>query len=245
MTIVHLSSLLSRSRARRIVSVATLGLLLVPVLTGCLRVQVSMGVSADDRVSGQIVAAAVPTSEDDLGPQLTPPSSLADKIRVQEYRKDGYVGSQAFFSDLTFGDVGQLGSMSEQTSGTLQVSLRRSGDLVSLEARADLENVPSQGSDVQFTIAFPTRVATTNGNREGDSIVSWRLPPGEVSTLRAQVRYPDPSTRSFAGWAGIVGGISLGVAVVVGALAWMARSRELRVGSGRSHDGGGSHDAGD
>ncbi|AOW94723.1 DUF3153 domain-containing protein [Rhodococcus sp. WMMA185] len=200
--------------------------MLVPVLAGCLRVQVSMGVSADDRVSGQIVAATVPEDDQDQGPQLTPPAALSDKIRVQEYRQDGYVGSQAFFSDLTFGDVQQLGSMSDQGNGSFQVSLRRAGDLVTLDGRADLGSVPAQGTDVQVTVAFPAKIITTNGTLQSDSTVSWTLPAGTTSTLRAEVRYQDPSTRSFAGWAGIMGGVTLGVAVVVAALAWMARNKE-------------------
>ncbi|MFC9833468.1 LppM family (lipo)protein [Rhodococcus sp. NPDC127530] len=224
------------TRSRRVLSLAALGLLLVPLLAGCLRVQVSMGVSADDRVSGQIVAAAVPANDQDKGPQLTPPDSLSGKVRVQEYKKDGYVGSQAFFSDLTFGDVQQLGTMSEQANGSFQISLQRTGDLVTLDGKADLDSVPAQGTDVQFTIAFPARVATTNGTREGDSIVSWKLPAGDTSTIRAEVRYSDPSTRSFAGWAGIMAGVALGVAVIVGALAWMARNRDPVTGSGRARD---------
>jgi hypothetical protein len=161
---------------------------------------------------------------------------LSDKVRIQEYKKDGYVGSQAFFSDLTFGDVQQLGTMSEQATGSFQISLQRTGDLVTLDGKADLSSVPAQGSDVQFTIAFPARVATTNGTREGDSIVSWKLPAGDTSTIRAEVRYSDPSTRSFAGWAGIMAGVTLGVAVIVGALAWLARNRDPVAGSGRTKD---------
>ncbi|MDX5310856.1 MAG: DUF3153 domain-containing protein, partial [Rhodococcus sp. (in: high G+C Gram-positive bacteria)] len=64
-----------RSR-RRSLAAAALLLLLVPVLAGCLRVQATMGVSADDRVSGQIVAATIPADENDKGPQLTAPDSL-------------------------------------------------------------------------------------------------------------------------------------------------------------------------
>lgn len=195
-----------------------------------------MGISSDDRVNGQIIAAAVPTGDDDAGPQLTPPATLAHKIVLEEYQEDGYVGTQARFNDLTFGEVAQLGQLSDQTSGTMQISLRRSGDVVTLDGTVDLENVPAQNADVQFKVIFPTRVGTTNGTREGDSIVAWRLPAGEVSTLRAEVRYPDPNTRGLAGWAGIVGGVSLGVAVIVGALAWMARSREPRAGSGRREE---------
>ncbi|NMN94878.1 LppM family (lipo)protein [Antrihabitans stalactiti] len=212
------------ANARRVFSVAILALLMVPMLTSCLRVQVSMGVSADDRVSGQIVAAAVPQNENDKGPQLKPPDSLSGKVRVQEYKQDGYVGSQAFFSNLSFGDVQQLGQMSDQSSGAFQLQFQRAGDLVSLTGKADLKNVPAQGSDVQFTIAFPARVATTNGTRETDSIVSWKLPPGSVTTIRAEVRYADPNTRSFAGWAGIVGGVAIGVSAIIVALAYVTRT---------------------
>ncbi|WP_305095271.1 DUF3153 domain-containing protein [Prescottella sp. R16] len=196
----------------------------MPLLAGCLRVQVTMGVSTDDKVSGQIVAATVPKDENDKGPQLTPPDSLAPRIRVEEYRKDGYVGTQAFFSDLTFGDVNDLGSMYGQTGGVLQLALRRAGDQVTLDGRVDLEDIPAQGTDVQFTIAFPTRITTTNGVRNGDSTVTWTLPAGDVSTLHAEVRYPDPRTRSFAGWAGMAGGVAVAVAVIVGVMAWRGRN---------------------
>lgn len=229
MSFVPSPSSVSRSRnPRRLLSALALALLLAPLLTGCLRAQVSMGVSSDDRVSGQIVAATIPTSESDTGPTLVAPSSLASKIRISEYRQDGYVGTQAKFSDLSFGDVQALGSMSEQATGSYQLVLRRSGDTVTLDGKADLQTVPVQGTDVQFTIAFPARIGTTNGTRDGDNIITWKLPAGEVTSMRAEVSYPDPNTRSFAGWAGIVGGVTVGVAAIVGAMAWVTRNPPVR-----------------
>lgn len=210
-------------------------LICVPLLSGCLRVQVSMGVSPDDRVSGQIVVATVPADNKDTGPQLTPSDSLASKVRVQEYRQDGFVGSQAFFSNLTFGEVQQLGSMSSRTGNALQLNFQRAGDVVTLDGKADLKAVPD-GSDIQFSIAFPARVATTNGTRDGDSIVTWKLTPGEVNTMRAEVRYADPSTRGFAGWAGIVAGVTLGVALIIGAMGYLARDRSPRFSDDRAED---------
>ncbi|MEV6431813.1 DUF3153 domain-containing protein [Nocardia sp. NPDC051463] len=201
-----------------------LAALLVPVLASCLRVQVSMGVSSNDRVSGRIVAAVVPVDPNDKGPQLKAPDSLAAKVRVEPYNQDGYVGSKVFFEDLSFGEVSQLGGLSEQTQGMFNLQFQRTGDLVSLTGRVDLKSVPPHGSDVQFTVAFPSRVAKTNGSREDDSTVSWKLPAGDVSVLRAEVSYADPNTRSFAGWAGIVGGITLAVAAIVAALAFMNRN---------------------
>ncbi|WUD67609.1 DUF3153 domain-containing protein [Nocardia sp. NBC_00508] len=211
-------------RGVRAAAAVLLAALLVPVLASCLRVQVSMGLSSNDRVSGRIVAAVVPAGPDDKGPQLKAPESLAAKVRVEPYAQDGYAGSQVFFEDLSFGEVQQLGQLSEQTQGMFQLHFQRTGDLVSLTGRVDLKSVPPHGSDVQFTIAFPARVAKTNGSREGDNIVSWKLPPGDVSTLRAEVSYADPNTRSFAGWAGIVGGITLAVAAVIAALAYLDRN---------------------
>ncbi|WP_420094832.1 LppM family (lipo)protein [Nocardia asteroides] len=201
-----------------------LATLLVPALAGCLRAQVSMGVSSNDRVSGRIVAAVVPVEPGDKGPQLTAPETLAGKLRVEPYTQDGYVGSQVFFDDLSFGEVQQLSGLSEQTQGMFQLQFTRTGDLVSLLGRVDLKTLPPHGSDVQFTVAFPARVAKTNGNREGDDVVSWKLPAGDVSTLRAEVSYADPNTRSFAGWAGIMGGITLAVAAMVAAVAYLDRN---------------------
>ncbi|MBF6174132.1 DUF3153 domain-containing protein [Nocardia blacklockiae] len=201
-----------------------LAVLLMPLLAGCLRLQVSMGVSSNDRVSGRIVAAAVPANDKDKGPELKVPESLSAKVRVEPYTQDGYAGSQVYFDDLTFGEVQQLGQLSDETQGMFNLQFTRTGDQVVLSGRVDLRTVPPQGSDVQFTVAFPSRVGTTNGTREGDSVVSWKLPPGDVSPVRAEVKYADPNTRSFAGWAGIVGGITLAVAAIVAVLAYVSRN---------------------
>lgn len=231
-----------RTHRRRVLSVVALALLVAPMLAGCLRVQVTMGVSANDRVAGQIVAASVPTSDSDTGPELVVPSSLEDKVRVEPYDQDGYVGSQAIFDDLSFGDVQTLGSIFQNAAGSFQLTLQRSGDTVTLAGNADLSSVPVQGSDVQFTIAFPARIGTTNGTRESDNSISWKLPAGEVTSVRAEVNYPDPNTRSFAGWAGIVGGVTVGVAAIVGAMAWVSRNPPLRGRGSRGTESGNSTD---
>ncbi|MBY4214426.1 DUF3153 domain-containing protein [Rhodococcus fascians] len=232
----------ARTRRRRVLSVLALTLLVAPMLVGCLRVQVTMGVSANDRVAGQIVAATVPTSDTDTGPELVVPSSIEDKVRVEPYNQDGYVGSQAIFDDLSFGDVQTLGSIFQNAAGSFQLTLQRSGDTVTLAGNADLSSVPVQGSDVQFTIAFPARIGTTNGTRESDNSISWKLPAGEVTSVRAEVNYPDPNTRSFAGWAGIVGGVTVGVAAIVGAMAWVSRNPPLGNRRKRAAETGESND---
>lgn len=190
-----------------------------------------MGVSANDRVSGVIVAAATAGTAGENGPQLKVPSTLGSKVRVDPYNQDGYTGSRATFTGLTFGEVQQLTQLSEQTK--VDLMFQRSGDLLTLTGKADLKSLPATGADVQFLVAFPARVAATNGTRQNETTISWKLAPGEVTSVRAEVRYADPNTRGFAGWALIVGGATVGVAIIIGALAYMARNSAPDRGSRR------------
>ncbi len=204
-------------------------LLLVPLATGCLRVRSSITISPDDLVSGEIIAAAKPKTPKDTGPQLDSNNlPFGQKVAVSNYDSDGYVGSQAVFSDLTFAEVPQLAAMNSNAAG-VNLSLRRNGNLVILDGRADLTSVTDPEADVELTVAFPGVVTSTNGDRVEADVVSWKLKPGVVSTMSAQARYTDPNTRSFTGagvWLGIA---SFAAAAVVGVLAWLSRDRSPRI----------------
>jgi hypothetical protein len=203
-------------------------LLVIPVLAGCLRVKASITISPDDLVSGDIVAAAKPRNDKDAGPQLDPNLAFSQKVAVSKYDRDGYVGSQAVFSDLTFAELPELARMNPDAQG-VNLSLRRAGDLVILEGRADLTSLNDPDADVELTVAFPGAVTSTNGDRADPDTVQWKLKPGVVSLLSAQARYTDPSTRSFTGAALWLGLSSIFVAAVVGLLAWFGRDRSPRV----------------
>ena len=203
-------------------------LLVIPVLAGCVRVKVSITISPDDLVSGDIVAAAKPRNDKDVGPQLDPNLAFSQKVAVSKYDRDGYVGSQAVFSDLTFAELPELARMNPDAQG-VNLSLRRAGDLVILEGRADLTSLTDPDADVELTVAFPGEVTSTNGDRADPDTVQWKLKPGVVSMLSAQARYTDPSMRSFNGAALWLGLSSIVVAAVVGLLAWFGRDRSPRV----------------
>jgi len=203
-------------------------LLVIPVLAGCVRVKVSITISPDDLVSGDIVAAAKPLNDKDAGPQLDPNLAFSQKVAVSKYDRDGYVGSQAVFSDLTFAELPELARMNPDAQG-VNLSLRRAGDLVILEGRADLTSLTDPDADVELTVAFPGEVTSTNGDRADPDTVQWKLKPGVVSMLSAQARYTDPSMRSFNGAALWLGLSSIVVAAVVGLLAWFGRDRSPRV----------------
>lgn len=224
----------SRPRLRRALAIAML-LLLVPLASGCLRVRASLTISPDDLVSGEIIAAAKPKTPKDTGPQLDGNNlAFSQKVAVSNYNSDGYVGSQAVFSDLTFAELPQLAHLNSDAAG-VNLSLRRNGNLVILDGRADLTSMNDQDADVELTVAFPGVVTSTNGERVDPDAVSWKLKPGVVSTMTAQARYTDPNTRSFTGagvWLGIA---SFAVAGVVALLAWISRDRSERLTGEREH----------
>jgi hypothetical protein len=212
-----------RSAGRRLLALLLL-CLTAPLLAGCLRVHTSITVSPEDRVSGEIIAAVKPRDDKDAGPQFDENLSFRQKVSVGRYTADGYVGSTATFSDLSFAELPQLANLSRDATG-VDVSLRRAGNLVILEGRVDLTNVTDSEADVTFTAAFPGEVTSTNGERVDSTRVEWKLKPGTVTTMTAQSRYPDPSTRSFAAtaiWLGLAACLAAGI---IAALAWRDHDR--------------------
>ena len=199
-------------------------LLAAPVLAGCLRVQASITVSPEDRVSGEIIAAVKPRDDKDNGPQFDENVGFSQKITVGRYAADGYVGSTAKFSDLSFAELPQLANLSRDAAG-VDISLRRAGNVVILEGRVDLTNVTASEADVKFSAAFPGEIISANGERIGTDAVEWKLKSGTVTTMSAQARYTDPSTRSFAAtalWLGLAACLAAGI---IAALAWRDHDR--------------------
>jgi hypothetical protein len=213
----------STRRARRLVALLML-VLLVPMAVGCVRVRAAITVSPDDRVSGQLVAAAIPRDENDKGPQLLNTLPFSNKVSISSYQRDDYVGSQAVFSDLTFAEVPQLANMNRDAAG-VDISLRRAGDLVILEGRVDLTSVSDPEADVSLSVSFPGDVTSTNGEQVSTDMVQWKLKPGVVTTMNAQARYTDPSARSFTGAAIWLGLGAFVVAGIIAGVAWMSRDR--------------------
>ena len=205
-------------------------LILIPLATGCVRVRASITISPDDRVSGEIIAASKPRNSEDKGPQFNGGSlPFSEKVAISDYSKDGYVGSQAVFSDLTFAELPQLANMNHDAAG-VDVSVRRAGDSVILEGRADLTALTDPNADVSLSVSFPGAVTSTNGDQVDSQVVEWKLKPGVVTTMSAQARYTDPSARSFTGAAMWMGLSALLVAALIGTLAWVSRDQSPRVG---------------
>jgi len=226
MTLVR-SPVQDPSRRRQLRVLALLMLLIAPLMAGCLRVNASITVSDDDAVSGEITAVTKARDDQDRGPQFDENLAFSQKVDVSSYEADGYVGSQATFSDLTFAELPQLANLSSDAAG-VDITLRRAGNLVILEGRVDLTNVTDPDAKVRFSAAFPGEVTSTNGERVDTGVVEWTLEPGVVTTMSAQSQYTDPSTRSFNAAALWLGLAALVVAGLIAALAWRDRDTSPR-----------------
>lgn len=219
-----MSNTIPQTRRARFLAITALLAVLVPLLSGCLRVQMTMGVSKSDLVTGHLVVATVPSDGNDKGPQLVVPESLTGKMRLQDYRQDGYVGTEIYFTNLTFSEVRSLGALDPEYSAQFALAFGRTGDTVSFSGSADLTSVPDNG-DVELRINFPVRPASTDGTRDGDTGVKWKLPNGEKSTMHAVVAYPDPNTRGLTAWITLVSLMALAAAGLAGYLAWRSRDQ--------------------
>jgi hypothetical protein len=216
-----------RERLRRLLGLVVLAGVLMVTLSGCLRIHAALAVSQDDLISGELVIAAQRTSKDDDGPSLTVPPELEDKVRIEPYVADVYVGQKVTLSGLRFTDITVLVD-SISTVQQYRMSFRRSGDLVSLAGSIDLTRVPPERADVQVKIAFPGRIVRTNGDNT-DGTISWEPKPAAVTEFAATTQYSNESGVSWTQWVAMVGGGAIGVAVLVVLLALFTHRRSLKL----------------
>ncbi|KAA1035216.1 DUF3153 domain-containing protein [Pseudonocardia sp. EV170527-09] len=205
-----------RTRTRALVLLAVLALL---ALTGCARVQVALAVQPDDTVDGTIVVATPAGAPDGRGPQLAVPADLTDEVELSPYDQDGFVGTRAAFENLTFAQVSQLNLLGGNASGRANLELRRVGERIAVQGRADLTTMPVDRADVRLAMSFPGEVVESDGETDGGT-VTWEFVPGEVSQINASVISTDPNAPSILGWSLLLAGL---VVVAAGAAVLLAR----------------------
>lgn len=193
-------------------------ILLVGVLaSGCLHTKASLNISGDDTVSGEVLLSTQ-TPDGQVPFQLRPPADLSDKVRVTPYSKDGRVGSQLSFKELTFEETERLATSLSPGNARYQFKLQRSGSLVLFTGSVDLTPLDETDSSVLIELSTPGETTTTNG-RETAGMVSWAPEPGQVTQLSAAFQFTSSSTPSWVWWALLVGVLAFGAAGLVGYLA--------------------------
>ncbi|WP_300010790.1 DUF3153 domain-containing protein, partial [Pseudonocardia sp.] len=184
-----------------------IALIALLALSGCARVRAALAVQPDDTVDGEIILATPEQGPDDPGPVVTLPPSLADDVELSPYRQEGYAGSVARFTGLTFPQVSELIGAAGAPGESVDLQLRRAGNRVVLAGSVDLTTVDTDLADFQLKVSFPGQVLDTNGDADSGT-VSWSFDAGRVGDIEAVVAIDDPNAPSPVNW-------TLGLAAVV------------------------------
>ncbi|MGV9671954.1 MULTISPECIES: LppM family (lipo)protein [unclassified Gordonia (in: high G+C Gram-positive bacteria)] len=228
---------------------AVLLMLAAPLMSGCLERSTTVG----DRFAGSVIVATSPDNPRGA-PQFDIPESMRRDIAITDYRETPStsasaqpgggttegddtatrVGSRATFSNLTAGQLSQLGDIVADSFGdtpmTMELSAKRSGDVVRFRGTADLTGLVANRDYVKLTMSFAGPVTATNGDQSSDTSVSWTPEPGKPSDFTAEATYADPATAAFGGWTILMVLICLAVVLVVARLAYVSRDRSPRPG---------------
>ena len=220
------------TRIGRVVAVGAVALL----LTGCIKLDLDLDVSADDTVSGTVVFAfskqlleLTGQSADELfkGGATSLPSDVPGTTTAP-YEDDRFVGQKITFdhvelsrfntegSDLTIDHVGD----EFHVAGSMDLSGSATGSTT-----AGVGDISQFGSSAQIsiTLSFPGKViSSTTGEVDGNS-VTWTPKLGETTDLTT-VASAVPSD-SFP-WLWVL--IGVGVLVLVGVLVVVLVSRRGR-----------------
>jgi hypothetical protein len=205
--------------------------LIVVMLGGCLTTKTSLTISGDDRVSGEVlIATQTVGGQAPFRPQ--PPEELADRVHITPYSANGRSGSQLSFNGLTFQETEQLSQALGPSGTRYRMRLSRAGSLVTFEASADLTPLANTDSSFVVEVSAPGEITTTNG-QESAGVVSWAPEPGEVTQMSATYQFSGSNNQEWFGWAVLLGGLTLGVAILVAVLAQQAHERARRASGDR------------
>ncbi|MDN4476013.1 hypothetical protein QQX09_09125 [Demequina sp. SYSU T00192] len=197
----------------------TLGLVAATalVLTGCLRVEMSIALNPDDTADGSFLMAiekgsgeAFDVSDDDLLEQFTADSEGDFETgTVEPYEDEDYIGTRVSFDDEP------LGSFAGETDDDLAI-VRDGDDYVVSGSMSDAEDEDLgslPGADMVLSITFPGEVSEHNGTLEGTT-VTWDLMDAPEE-LAARGSASPPSAFPVWAWPAIGAGALAVVAIAV------------------------------
>ncbi|SIS20651.1 Protein of unknown function [Williamsia sterculiae] len=218
-------------RTARIGLVATVLLLLCsPLLSGCLQSSSYVG----DRLWGDFVLAEK-NPLTGKGPQVDVPQSMAGNVSASEYKQGEMVGTRVTYNEISMGQFNQLGDLIGEaypdSTVTMDLTAKRSGDVVRFRGSGDLSALTAGKDYVEFTVRFSGPVSASNGKQTTDDSATWTPDPSQQVQMTAEADYPDPSTAAFGDWTWLLAGITLLVVLAVIGLAYVFRDRSPRPGT--------------
>jgi len=184
----------ARAWIRSLVTLAGLTLL----LAGCLKLDMAITISPDDRVDGELVFAvnkellelSGQTVDDFLGETAVP--SDIEGATQEPYEDDRFVGTRVRFEDVALADM-------QDGAGPESLSIERVGDTYEVSGVMDLttDDPQLQGNpfedqvkeafdtaELRIAITFPGEIIETNGRVDGTTVI-WEPVFGERTELTA------------------------------------------------------------
>ena len=192
--------------SRRVRTAGRIGafLALAVLLTGCIKLNMDLGINADDTVNGTIVLGVQKelleltgqSAEDLLGDADLIPTG-ATGVVVEPFEDDEFVGQQIIFEDLpiaefnsgALGASGATGISGVTGAGGDTLNIAREGETFVVTGVLDLSSGLSgatgpfagtggaqffESADIQISITFPGEVVQANGEVDGNT-VSWKV----------------------------------------------------------------------
>lgn len=174
-------------------------LALAVLLTGCIKLNVDLGINADDTVNGAVVLGVQKelleltgqSAEDLLGDADLIPTG-ATGVVVEPFEDDEFVGQQIIFEDLPISEFnsGALGAsgatgISGVTGAGDNLNIAREGETFVVTGALDLSSGLSgatgpfagtggaqlfENADIQISITFPGEVVQANGEVDGNTV---------------------------------------------------------------------------
>lgn len=199
---------------------ALLAVLLVALLSGCMKIDMDLTLNEDDTVDGVMIMAF----DDDVAALLgTDPETLWEDAGTdleeglppgstqEPWAEDGYTGRRVTFTGVTLEDMAEAND-----ADTLRIT--REGNEFVVSGAMDLADMGTdesdemmQGFDVRIAVTFPGDVSEHNGRLEGRTVI-WEPQPGERTELAA---------RGAASAGGIGSVIGVGTADGTGGTGWL------------------------
>ena len=227
--------------------VALLAAATLLVLTGCVKLDVDLTVSDNDRVSGTYIIAIQKsllqlTGQDADGfyEQIASDFDSSDvpegaTVTTEKYDEGDFIGAQIKVDNVPIDQINDVGGGSTGTTGSNDLSLTHEGELYQFRATLDTSStgdqspisVPGQvteSAEIRVKVTFPGEVTETNGSKDGTS-VTWSPTLGESAVLTATAKDSggggsgDGGSNTVLVILAIVAGLAVVVAIVVLLLA--------------------------
>jgi hypothetical protein len=206
---------------------AILAVMTLVFLAGCVKVDVALSVH-DDVVDGTMLmavdkrlAAATGQSQETILDSITQNAPSGEGVTSERYEDDTYVGMRFVLDGVPISNLNQdrsgltlthdNGAGTYVASGTL--------DLGALDPQGFATSGLAASFDVRFSVTFPGRVTTHNGQLDGTT-VTWVATPGQTLDVTAVAEDSEPFP-----WI-LISAIGIPVVLIIaGAAMWLVSRR--------------------